>query len=139
VSDPDPDVGVYSISVAAELSGLNVRSLRLYERHGLLRPSRTKGGTRRFSQNDLSRLHRIAELLADGVNITGIGKILDLEDDTHQLRTENTALRAGATRTGPTDDTAGREHSAQNRDPDRHRSAARHTPRHGHREQSRPG
>jgi len=141
VSDPDPDAGVYSISVAAELSGLNVRSLRLYERHGLLRPTRTSGGTRRFSQNDLRRLQRIAELLSDGVNLTGIGKILDLEQNTYQLRTENTALRADNTRrvAEPTDDPARREHAAQAREPDRHRTAARHTPGHEHREQSRPG
>jgi DNA-binding transcriptional MerR regulator len=136
MSDPSPGVGVYSISVAAELSGLNVRSLRLYERHGLLQPTRTSGGTRRFSQNDLRRLQRIAELLADGVNLTGIGKILDLEQDTHQLRTENTALRADNTRgaADPTADTPPREHAAQAREPDRHRTAARHATGHEHRE-----
>lgn len=141
MSDPDPGAGVYSISVAAELSGLNARSLRLYERHGLLCPSRTSGGTRRFSQNDLTRLHRIAELLTDGVNLTGIGKILDLEQDTHQLRTENTALRAATTaaQARPTDDPAQRERPVQSRDSDRHRALAGRTPERGHRMQSRPG
>ena len=61
-------------------------------------PGRTTGGTRRYSQDDLRRLRRIAELVADGVNLTGIGKILDLEQDTHELRSDNTALRADNTR-----------------------------------------
>ncbi len=94
MGDPGPTAGVYTISVAAELAGVAVRSLRLYEQHGLLRPGRTSGGTRRYSQDDLRRLRRISELVADGVNLTGIGKILDLEQDTHELRTDNTALRA---------------------------------------------
>jgi len=98
MSEPDPATGVYTISVAAELAGVTIRSLRLYERRGLLAPARTTGGTRRFSQDDLHRLRRIAELVADGVNLTGIGKILDLERDTRQLRGDNTALRADNTR-----------------------------------------
>jgi len=98
VNDPGPTAGVYTISVAAELAGVTDRSLRLYERHELLRPSRTTGGTRRYSQDDLRRLRRITELIADGVNLTGIGKILDLEQDTKELRSDNTALRADNTR-----------------------------------------
>ncbi len=66
MSEPDPTVGVYTISVAAELAGVTIRSLRLYERRGLLAPARTTGGTRRFSPDDLRRLHRIAELVAEG-------------------------------------------------------------------------
>ena len=141
MSDPDPDAGVYSISVAAELSGLNVRSLRLYERHGLLRPTRTSGGTRRFSQNDLRRLQRIAELLSDGVNLTGIGKILDLERDTRQLRGDNTALRADNTRLRDQHDQSGHaERSAQDKEPARRRSPSRRAPTDAHRDQpSRPG
>ena len=94
MSDPGPTTGVYTISVAAELAGVTVRSLRLYERHRLIRPGRTTGGTRRYSQDDLHRIRRITELIADGVNLTGIGKILDLEQDTHELRADNIALRA---------------------------------------------
>ena len=52
--------GVYGISVAAELSGIPVQSLRLYESHGLLSPIRSEGGTRRYSADDLARLRRIA-------------------------------------------------------------------------------
>ena len=93
MSEPESSVGVYGISVAAELTGLTVRSLRLFERHGLLRPARTAGGTRRFSRDDLRRALRIAELLADGVNFAGIGKILDLEQDGSDLRGDNAALQ----------------------------------------------
>ena len=85
--------GVYSISVAAELSGIPVQSLRLYEQRGLLAPARTAGGTRRYSDDDLVRLQRIAELLSDGVNVAGIGQILHLEDRNTQLETHNTELR----------------------------------------------
>ncbi len=52
---PRPDRGVYGISVAAEPSGIPVQSLRLYERHGLLSPSHSDGGTRRYSAEDLAQ------------------------------------------------------------------------------------
>lgn len=83
---PAPDHGVYGISVAAELSGVPTQSLRLWERHGLLSPSRTEGGTRRYSADDLTRIRRITTLVAAGVNIAGIARILDLEDDNSELR-----------------------------------------------------
>ncbi|MGD9618812.1 MAG: MerR family transcriptional regulator [Mycolicibacterium sp.] len=89
---PAPDRGVYGISVAAELSGAPIQSIRLWERHGLLTPVRTEGGTRRYSDDDLARIARIMALVSAGVNIAGIVRILDLEDD-------NTALRnTGSTR-----------------------------------------
>ncbi|WP_321180537.1 MerR family transcriptional regulator [Mycobacterium sp. UM_WWY] len=74
------------MSVAAELSGVPTQSLRLWERHGLLSPGRTEGGTRRYSADDLTRIRRIATLVAAGVNIAGIARILDLEDDNSELR-----------------------------------------------------
>jgi MerR family transcriptional regulator/heat shock protein HspR len=83
--------GVYSISVAAELSGIPVQSLRLYESHGLLTPVRSDGGTRRYSSDDLARLRRISQLVDAGVNLAGIGRILDLEDDNATLLAENHA------------------------------------------------
>src|SRR6476659_8456364 len=98
MSEPGPTAGVYTISVAAELAGVTIRSLRLYERRGLMAPARTVGGTRRFSPDDLRRLRRIVELDADGVNLTGIGKNLGLEQDTRELSGDNTALRADNTR-----------------------------------------
>jgi DNA-binding transcriptional MerR regulator len=84
---PAPDRGVYGISVAAELSGAPIQSIRLWERHGLLAPARTQGGTRRYSAEDLDRIARITALVAAGVNIAGITRIIELED-------ANTALRA---------------------------------------------
>jgi MerR family transcriptional regulator, heat shock protein HspR len=88
---PAASRGVYGISVAAELSGIPVQSLRLYESHGLLTPIRSEGGTRRYSADDLARLRRISELVAAGVNLAGIGRILTLEDDNAALLAENRA------------------------------------------------
>ena len=86
--------GLYGISVASELSGLGPQTLRLYERRGLLTPARTDGGTRRYSDDDLDRLRRISELLDGGVNLAGIGQILDLEARNTQLESDNTQLEA---------------------------------------------
>ncbi|GFG97311.1 MerR family transcriptional regulator [Mycobacterium timonense] len=86
--------GVYGISVAAELSGIPVQSLRLYERYGLLTPARSQGGTRRYSADDLARLRRISGLVEAGVNLAGIARILDLEDDNETLSAANTDLRS---------------------------------------------
>ena len=83
---PSPHRGVYGISVAAELVGLGVQTLRLYEARGLLVPARTEGGTRRYSADDLTRMRRIAALVDEGVNLTGVGRVLDLEDENERLR-----------------------------------------------------
>jgi MerR family transcriptional regulator/heat shock protein HspR len=91
---PAPDHGVYGISVAAELSGVAVQSLRLYERYGLLTPARSEGGTRRYSADDLARLQRISALVDAGVNLAGIARILGLEDDNADLSAANTDLRS---------------------------------------------
>ena len=142
MSEPDPAAGVYTISVAAELAGVTIRSLRLYERRGLLAPARTTGGTRRFSQDDLRRLRRIAELVADGVNLTGIGKILDLEQGTRELRGDNTALRAENTRLQADREQPGRrERTGQDTEPGRRRrTPSRRSPTDGRLDQSsRPG
>lgn len=90
---PAPNRGVYGISVAAELSGAPIQSIRLWERHGLLKPVRTEGGTRRYSDDDLTRIARIVGLVAAGVNIAGIARILDLEDDNNALRDERSTPR----------------------------------------------
>ena len=102
---PASDRGVYGISVAAELSGINEQSLRLYERQGLLTPARSQGGTRRYSADDLAKLRRISELVAGGVNLAGVARILELEDRNDALddrnvvlEEDNAALRAGKTR-----------------------------------------
>lgn len=87
---PDPTRGVYGISVAAELVGVGVQTLRLYERKGLVEPDRT----RLYSEEDIARLRRIAELVAAGHNLTGVGAVLDLEDDNTQLQAEIDHLRS---------------------------------------------
>jgi MerR family transcriptional regulator, heat shock protein HspR len=84
--------GVYGISVASELSGVGPQTLRLYERRGLLTPSRTGAGTRRYSDDDLERLKRITELVEQGVNLAGITHILDLETRNSQLESDYTQL-----------------------------------------------
>lgn len=83
------DRGVYSISVAAELVGMGVQQLRLYEARGLLAPDRTDGGTRRYSNDDLTRLVRIDELLQAGLNLAGVAMVLDLQDENDRLREEH--------------------------------------------------
>lgn len=90
----DPARGVYGISVAAELVGVDAQSLRLYERRGLLEPARTAGGTRRYSSDDIDRLRRITELLAAGLNLAGVARVLDLEADNTALRSQLNALNA---------------------------------------------
>ena len=86
--------GVYGISVAAELSGIDPQTLRLYERRGLLTPARTDGGTRRYSDDDLDRLQRINELVAQGINIAGIAQILHLQHRNTQLESDNSDLKS---------------------------------------------
>ncbi|EMQ96650.1 MerR family transcriptional regulator [Paeniglutamicibacter gangotriensis] len=82
------DLAVYGISVAAELVGTGQQNLRLYERKGLLDPQRTEGGTRRYSEEDLDILRRISHLLAQGLNLSGIGLVLSLEAENASLRSE---------------------------------------------------
>lgn len=92
-SGAEPDQGLYPISVVTELTGIGPHTLRGYERAGLLTPARTDGGTRRYSDNDLARLRRIAALVEGGVNLAGIRQILRLERELSELRTENAWLR----------------------------------------------
>ncbi|GAA1150369.1 MerR family transcriptional regulator [Ornithinicoccus hortensis] len=83
---PDSDLGVYGISVAAELVGMGAQNLRHYESRGLLDPARTAGGTRRYSPQDLQRLRRIGDLLDAGLNLAGVAMVLDLEHENAELR-----------------------------------------------------
>lgn len=89
----DDETAVYAISVAAELVSMEVQNLRVYERRGLLEPARTPGGTRRYSRANIQRLHRIRELLEDGLNLAGIHRVLALEDELVLVRRENRRLR----------------------------------------------
>jgi MerR family transcriptional regulator/heat shock protein HspR len=89
----DRDRTVYVISVAAELAGMHPQTLRIYERRGLIQPARTRGGDRRYSDADIARLRRIAELTADGMNVEGIRRVLALEAEVQRLRDEVDRLR----------------------------------------------
>ncbi len=82
----DRSQGVFAISVAAEMVGAGVQTLRLYEKHGLVTPERTEGGTRRYSHDDLDVLDRIQDLLGAGLNLAGIALVLELEADNARLR-----------------------------------------------------
>jgi MerR family transcriptional regulator, heat shock protein HspR len=76
----------YSISVAAELSGLHPQTLRVYEARGLVRPRRTPGGTRRYSDADIARLVKVAVLTTElGLNLAGVIQVMQLEDTVEQL------------------------------------------------------
>jgi MerR family transcriptional regulator, heat shock protein HspR len=79
---------VYVISVAAELAGMHPQTLRIYERRGLVDPARTAGGNRRYSDEDLNRLRRIAELTELGLNLAGVKMVLELERENARLRAE---------------------------------------------------
>jgi len=80
--------GLYVISVVAELVEVHPQTLRNYERAGLLDPSRSAGGTRRFSEDDVKRIQRILELTAAGVNLEGVKRILELEARIASLEAE---------------------------------------------------
>jgi MerR family transcriptional regulator, heat shock protein HspR len=88
--ESDDERAVYAISVAAELVGMRIQNLRLYEARGLVTPARTEGGTRRYSARDLERLRRIGDLLDEGVNLAGIALVLHLELENARLRARNT-------------------------------------------------
>jgi MerR family transcriptional regulator/heat shock protein HspR len=86
-------VAVFVISVAAELADLHPQTLRSYEKKGLLSPSRTPGGTRRYSQEDIEQLLIIQELSDQGLNSVGIKLVLGLREQVQQLSQENERLR----------------------------------------------
>lgn len=95
----EEDAGaVYVISVAARLVGMHPQTLRNYERTGLLDPSRTEGGSRRFSDRDLELLRRIQQLTSEGHNLEGVRRILELERELDALRHQLEALQASAER-----------------------------------------
>jgi MerR family transcriptional regulator/heat shock protein HspR len=88
VDQLDPNRGVYGISVAAELVGSAPQNLRLYEARGLITPARSAGGTRRYSDRDLTRLRQIGQLLDDGLNLAGVAAVLALRAVNQTLQTE---------------------------------------------------
>jgi MerR family transcriptional regulator, heat shock protein HspR len=77
----------YMISVAAEVVGMHPQTLRLYEAKGLVRPARTPGGTRLYSDGDIARLRLIQRLTTElGLNLAGVEQVLRLEDEIGRLR-----------------------------------------------------
>lgn len=84
---PDDQTPVFVISVAAQLAGMHAQTLRQYDRLGLVRPSRTRGGGRRYSARDVTLLREVQRLSQDeGVSLAGIQRILDLENQVKALR-----------------------------------------------------
>ena len=82
-----PDRPRYMISVAADLVGMHPQTLRLYESKGLVRPGRTPGGTRLYSERDLDRLRLIQRLTTElGLNLAGVDQVLRMQDELNRLR-----------------------------------------------------
>jgi MerR family transcriptional regulator/heat shock protein HspR len=91
------DRGIYMISVAAELVGMHPQTLRIYETKGLVRPQRTPGGTRRYSEADVERLRIIQRLTSElGLNLAGVELVLRLEDELRKAHAQIEQLRREA-------------------------------------------
>ncbi len=87
------DRPMYMISVAAELAGVHPQTLRTYETKGLVRPKRTPGGTRLYSDADVERLRIIQRLTTElGLNLAGVELVLRLEDELRRAQTQIDAL-----------------------------------------------
>src|SRR5579863_6912377 len=84
---------VYVISVAAELYGIHPQTLRIYERKGLVDPGRTTGGSRRYSEVDIERVRRIQDLTTAGLNLEGVRRVIELEEEIRRLRAELDQVR----------------------------------------------
>lgn len=91
-----PNQAVYVISVAAELAGVHPQTLRIYERKGLVDPARTAGGSRRYSDADIDLLRRIQDLTNAGLNLAGVERVLELEEEVRRLRAELDRARRAA-------------------------------------------
>jgi len=79
------DRGVFMISVAAELANMHPQTLRMYEARGLIEPRRSPKGTRLYSQQDVEKLRRIQEMTAEGLNLVGVERVLELERRLREL------------------------------------------------------
>ena len=83
----DAETPVFAIAIAAELAGMHPQTLRQYDRLGLVSPTRTAGQSRRYSMRDVVQLREIAALSAEGLNLAGIKRILELENQVTELAT----------------------------------------------------
>jgi MerR family transcriptional regulator, heat shock protein HspR len=96
---PSDTRGVYMISVAAELAGMHPQTLRIYETRGLITPKRSPKNTRLYSQEDVERLRRIQELTSElGMNLAGVEKVFELEEDIERMRRRVRSLERQAAR-----------------------------------------
>lgn len=98
---PDDSTPVYVISVAAQIAGLHPQTLRQYDRLGLVSPDRTGGRNRLYSLRDIERLREVSRLSADGVNLAGIQRILELQTEVEMLRSQVGTLLAEVQRLRP--------------------------------------
>jgi MerR family transcriptional regulator, heat shock protein HspR len=95
VTDPRPDTRpLFMIGIAAELAGMHPQTLRVYERRGLVRPSRTARNTRLYSQADVELLARIQALSDSGLNLAGIERVMALERDLARAQRRIASLEA---------------------------------------------
>lgn len=86
---------VFMISVAAELAEMHPQTLRMYERRGLIRPRRSSKSTRLYSMDDVERLRRIQQLVAEcGLNLAGVERVLEMEEQVAQLQRRLNELQA---------------------------------------------
>lgn len=91
---PDDTAPIFTIRIAAQLVGVHQQTLRGYEREGLIRPARSSGRQRIYSEADIARLRLIRRLIGElGVNVAGADIILRLRDRIAELEAENAALR----------------------------------------------
>jgi MerR family transcriptional regulator/heat shock protein HspR len=81
----DSERGVFMISVAAELAHMHPQTLRIYEARGLIHPKRSPKNTRLYSQRDVERLRRIQQMTAEGLNLAGVERVLELEGRLREL------------------------------------------------------
>lgn len=84
---------VFTVGRAAELADIHPQTLRQYDRLGLVVPQRTEGGARRYSLRDIDRLSQAQQLSQEGINLAGITRILQLEEENRELRRQNERLR----------------------------------------------
>jgi MerR family transcriptional regulator/heat shock protein HspR len=82
----DDSKAIYFISVASTLSGIHQQTIRTYEQKGLIKPFRTGGGTRRYSQEDIDKLIQIQNLSQRGINLDGIKIIYEMKDKIEELQ-----------------------------------------------------
>ncbi|GAB2826121.1 heat shock protein transcriptional repressor HspR [Lentzea nigeriaca] len=114
----DEDTPFFVISVAAQLSGLHAQTLRSYDRMGLVSPGRTSGGGRRYSMRDIVLLREVQRLSQEeGVNLAGIKRIIELENQVDALRARVTELQQElAQALAAADSTAAAVHASYRRD-----------------------